>query len=338
MTENVVLGGRNEERQAEIIGRLTPERRAEIIRHALPGEPAVGNSLSEVLANAGAGYGVQKRPIMAVVDADHAVEVPEHYATLRTDSWAPLGIVGKKFAVTQTATQLAPVEVLMHQEDIELTSVQVSKGGARVRVGGIIGTSVINTPTGPDTLCHFGVFEASHDGTRLTCGTLSTLRLICLNGLTVRDTVGSYGVRKTGNVEEKILEASRLILNLKDESIKEAKEFQTLADAAMSPAEMAEFGGELLASVKGLLDEAAEDFEAKKAERDEEIEELVGLFKSGVGNSGTTLWDGYNSVTEWIDHHEKYKNGKIRFDHESANFGAGNKVKGKARRMLLRRR
>jgi hypothetical protein len=52
------------------------------------------------------------------------------------------------------------------------------------------------------------------------------------------------------------------------------------------------------------------------------------LFKSGMGNSGQTLWHMYNGVTEFADHHRNIRSTTNRF--ESAVFGSGYAMKERA--------
>ncbi len=340
MSENIhiFLSNHDEAGKAEIMKRLTPERRERIIRAAMPGTPIEGSpSLQEALENADAAFKVEQRPLMAVISGDEAVPVPGKFANVRTDTWAPLGVVGTKYTVGQTLAQLAPVGALVERGEMDLTAIRVKDNGARVQVSGIMGVSEIQNGThGADVLAHFGTFEASHDGSKSTWGSMSTLRLVCLNGMTSRDMVGKYNIRHTKNADTKIQEAARLVLGLQDDAVAEIAAFQAMAQSRMTRAEFHAFAETLLASIRGEITDVEEQAKAK-ARRDREIEELETLFSGGTGTHGETLYDGFNAVTEWIDH-QKNRKGDIRYDFDSTAFGAANKMKGKARRLLTRGR
>ncbi len=342
MTESihVFLDGQSDERKAEIMARLTPERREALLNRALPGvRTETGATLEEALRANNADFEVALKPTMAVLDADHAVEIPGRFAPCRLDTGHPLGVVGglhrPRYTVHQTLSQLAPVKVLMDQGDMELNSIQVVDGGAKIRVSGLLGASTLTRLDGsPDVLGHFGVFEASHDGMSCNTGALQSLRLVCLNGLTSWQDVTKYKIRHTKNAEERIVDACRMVLGMREEAITEIRAFQAMATAPMTVDEFVKFSGGLLDAIRGELDEESTD--AAKTRRERETDELVDLFRNGTGNDGQSLWDGYNSVTEWVDHQRNRKDTATRFNFDSATFGAGNKVKAKARRMLTR--
>lgn len=341
MTENIhiFLKDHDAAGQADIMKRLDadPERRARIIQRAMPGTPIAGNpNLQEALESADAGFSVEQRPLMAVINEDEAVEVPGKFANVRTDTWAPLGVVGTKYTIGQTLAQLAPVGALIERGEAQLTSIRVKDNGARVQVSALIGVSEIEQAQGPDVLAHFGTFEASHDGSKSTWGSLSTIRLVCLNGMTSNDLVGKYNIRHTKNADTKIQEAARVMLGLQEDAVTDIAAFQEMAKTRMTRAEFHVFADELLASIRGEITNAEEQAKAA-ARREREIEELETLFSGGTGTYGETLYDGFNAVTEWIDHQENRK-GDIRYSFDSTDFGAANKMKGKARRLLTRGR
>ncbi len=96
-----------------------------------------------------------------------------------------------------------------------------------------------------------------------------------------------------------------------------------------------------------MRDFAAEWLEATAGEaiqadkRRHEVEELVQLFEAATGNNGTTLWDGYNAVTESLDHeHARYRGPSDRIKAagklESTLSGQSYARKGKAREMPAR--
>lgn len=334
----LIMDGWSNEAKAAEMAKLSPERREQIILRALPGEtvPMGVTDLAEALERSGAGFEVEQRPLLAVVDGETVVEVPNQFANLRTDTWAPLGVVGTRYNVGQTMDQLAPVAVLVERGDIQLTSVQVWHGGARVRVSGLLGTSVIGElphGEGPDVLAHFGMFEASHDGSKSTTGAIQTLRCRCLNGLTAWDMVAKYSVRHTKNAADRLAEASRLVLGFSEDVEQEVRKFQALRAQPMAKDEFETFARQLLDQVRGAMGDEPTD--RMKTRREREVQELLDLFEGGQGNAGETLWDGFNSVTEWIDH-QRNRKGEQKYDFDSAAFGSGNKVKARALRMLTR--
>lgn len=308
-----------------------------------PGTDVKGaRSLSDALAIGGADFGVVKRPVMVVIDSEQAVAMPGAFATLRDDEMTPLGkrVVGDGYQVVQTAQAFAAADVLIRDGAFEPCSVQVS--GARIRLNGFIGADAVHTlQGGADLIAHYASFSTSHDGTAQIEASLSTLRLVCFNGMTSRTDVASVKIRHTRNAEEKIAEAASAIFKLREQAVAETLVFQRLAREPMSGVDFVGFAHELLDSVRGKLDDERDGCTSRKRDkRDREIEELLGLFQHGQGNHGVSAWDGYNSVTEWLDH--KLDRGGVSSVQrrlkafESNDSGHGNKIKSRALRLLTR--
>jgi phage/plasmid-like protein (TIGR03299 family) len=308
---------------------------------AFPGTDVKGcASVEEALVKADANFEVIKRPIMAVISEDDAVEVPGAFAMLREDTMTPLSkrCVTGTYEIVQTREAFAAADVLISQGDFEPASVLVD--GARIRMSGFIGADAVQRldSDAPDVICHFATFSTAHDGSGGVEASLSSLRLACFNGMTSREMIAGIKVRHTRNAGERIAEAASTIFELREQAKAETATFQKLAEKKMTPKGFEAFANELLDGIKGLLDE--ESSERKRAKREREINELVDLFSNGQGNSGSSRWDGYNSVTEWLDH--KLERGGISDEQRrlkaftSNDSGYGNKLKARALNLLTR--
>lgn len=306
--------------------------------NVMPGTDVTGaESVEDALAKAGADFLVEKHPIMAVYGPDGAVEVPDCYATLRSDTHAPLSsrTVGSTYEVVQTADAFAAANVLIANGDFSPTTVNVN--GAKIRLSGIIGGSVIQRmdTDAPDHIAHLASFSTAHDGTGGIEASLFSLRLECLNGMTSRQHVQSVKIRHTRTASDRIAQATSTILGLREAAVQETIMFQQLARTRMSRSDFGDFASELLGAVR---QEA--DTDRKRAKRAADLDLLCDLFTNGQGNTGQTMWDGYNSVTEFLDH--KLARGGVSDTQrrltafESNDHGHGNKVKGRALTLLTR--
>lgn len=313
------------------------KHRERLIRVAMPGKDVSGtNSVGEALAKAGADFLVEKKPVMAVVDAETAVEVPGCFVTLRSDTHAPLSSrsVGSTYEVVQTADAFAAADILIANGDLSPTTVKVN--GAKIRLSGIIGGSAIERLDSdrPDLIAHFGSFSTAHDGTGGIEASLFSLRVVCFNGMTSRQHVQSVKIRHTRSATDRIAQAASAILGLRESAVQETILFQRLARQRMTREDFTDFASDLLNAVR---QEA--DTDRKRAKRDADLQQLESLFVSGQGNSGSSLWDGYNSVTEWLDHkltRGGVSNAQRRLTaFESNDSGHGNKIKSRALRMLV---
>jgi len=302
-----------------------------------PGKATTADSVEGALIEAGANFTVGKFPMMAVLDADTAVHAKNVVGICRTDSGEVLGTATPSYSCVQLADVFAPAEVLAQRGQMSLEKIQVVDGGSRVRLSGLVGMTAIPRPLGaldaPDVLAHFATFTADFSGKARNTAALMTMRLICLNGATTLDRAGVVSIKHVGQATEKTRQAYAALLNITEAAQAEAAMFQGFAQRPMNAVEFVAFAADVLNTVRGEIEDGA-----KQARREAEIAELAQLFVGGAGNTGSSLWDGYNAVTEWVDH-QKARAGKVRDaakHFESANYGTGERVKRAARAMLAR--
>lgn len=336
MTQHIFLDGLDNGAKARLLERVSASRLDAIVKRALPGTPVAGaESLAEVLAKGGADFEVGKRPIMAVLDGDTAVEIPGQAATIRLDTGAPLGVVGEGYGVVQNHEALAPADALIRSGELLSAAVRVVDGGKRVQLTGLIGASALAKPLpsgGPDILAHFVRFTTSHDWSSGVSEELGMLRLVCLNGLTAKSIHSRISVSHTANALDRLEKARAALGSFAAVAREEVADFDRLASERMTLPEYRAFAQELLNQVRG---EA--DTDRKRSKRERDIAELESLFCGGKGNAGETLWDGWQSVAEWIDG-KRERAGKAFSPKawDSANAGHGARIKARARRLLTR--
>lgn len=122
--------------------------------------------------------------------------------------------------------------------------------------------------------------------------------------------------------------------------------WQILANQRMTSEEFRVFAREFLLEIYGAVkvDPKDEEKTARRfAKREELVDELDRYFREGKGNSGESVWDGYQGTTEWIEHrNEEYRYAKwtaAQWQNHAASqaFGTARDRKTKALRMLTHR-
>ena len=297
-------------------------------------------SVTEALEIANANFEVQKFPLMAVMPGEtepQAVPVPGKVAMVRTDTGHALGVAGENYGIVQNLEAFAAASVLAEDRVFDIRSVQVVNGGSRVRISGLIGASTIDQlGRGPDVLAHFGVFEAAHDGVHSVTGSLETIRLVCLNGMTARTKETSFKVRHTSRSQDRVQMAQESLLSIEQAARAEVDVFAELAQQRMSLKEFRSFAEELLDAVRGEIDEEASA--SKKTRRETAINELDEFFRHGAGNKGVSRYDAYNAITEWVTARKDSVKDAIEFAKrfESSTYGYNARIKTRALAMLKR--
>lgn len=300
-----------------------PEGMAALVSRAFPGSSTCdARTLAEALAIAGANFTVEKRPLAAfptdpesaLVNIAKAVQsgdaskmseaigtatpIATHVANIRTDTCAPVGIVGADYGVVQTSDAMASAAILADRGDVKLAVAQVVDGGARVRVSGLLDAYTFESLSGaPNTLANFVIWEATHDGSACTTAAIYTLRLECFNGMTSRDMIQSHRLRHTSCAANRVEAMTQGILQtLIGDAEAEREIFQRLVMVKMERVEFETFATTLLGGE--LTDDCTP---SKRTRREKDMEELCNYFEGGNQGAGPTAWGAYNSVTRWVE-------------------------------------
>lgn len=282
----------------------------QLIARAFPGSSVEAKDLDGALVEANAAFIVEKHPLLAVncpegIDNPNAPITPvtSHVATVRTDSNATLGIVGKDYGIVQTRDAMGALDILAGRGDVEIRNVEQIGGGSRVRVTALLGTTEFPSMDGaPNTLGHFGVFEATHDGSAHTTASLFTLRVECFNGMTSKSIVKTHKLRHTSKVGERVDAMTQDILaELIGDVEAEKAFFLSLIDKRMSRSEFSGFATDLLGGEPTNDPEAEEYSQSKRTRFENQLNELCGYFEGGCQGAGETAWGAYNSVTRWVE-------------------------------------
>lgn len=221
-------------------------------------------------------------------------ELDSHFAIHRMDTGAVLGVVGGRYTPVQNAELFGIPDVLVSEGVCGYHTAGSLRDGrivwALARMGEYV---VIRRDGSPDAVERYLLWTTRHDGLAPVIGGFTDVRVVCNNTLDAamgRGLSNRFKIRHTASASERIAEAHRFFDRLMVNAAKQSEEFQQLAKARMDSEGMRAFAGQWLEEVAGET--------IKARQRAQEIEELVTLFESGQGNSGESLWDAYNSVTE----------------------------------------
>lgn len=152
-------------------------------------------SPAEAFAFAGANYQVEKRHLYSgTADATDMQVIDSHRAVHRTDTGAPLGVVGQGYVPVQNDKLLRLFDYL--REDATIDNILLVKGGRKVFV-----TASINTEAevidGDPVRRYLHAFN-SHDGTGSFGVFFSDMRLVCANQLAFLTGKGARNARQSG--------------------------------------------------------------------------------------------------------------------------------------------
>jgi len=316
--------------------------------HGLGQSLSKGASLDTWAMEAGMDWTAISKTPMFHVDGEEPPElheVPTHKVLYRSDTNAPLSIVGEGYQVVQPREVLGFFREMVESGGWYIHTAGVLRGGRKLwamatRTGGM--QSVLgNDPIFPNVLC-----ATSLDGSMRTTAKLTAVRVVCAN--TVAMALGSAG--KDVQISHRSVFNPRAIqraLGLADDSFSAFMTTATkMAKSKISQSEARTaldvifFGEEPVAKkaldlswLSGLGQQPVIPDDARESRVVGRTLELFNGEGRGSQNKGAagTRWGLLNAVTELVDH-EMGRGDDTRLD--SAWFGRGDGFKSAALKVL----
>ena len=251
------------------------------------------------------------------------IDVPSHKALIRNDTQHVLGIVGKAYTPRQNPNAFAFMDTLCQQHEAKYEYVYMVDGGRQMIVQAKIDKN-FNVRRG-DEIATYITMMNSFDGSTPFKIFFTPIRLFCTNqlGSAMRNRAECISIRHTVNSEVKAEDAFRVLCTATQYFAQFKEKAKTLANKALDAAKAARF-----------LKECFGDAETSKNVRTKNVhDEVMRLANTGSGNNGSSMWDMYNGVTEYIDH-IRGKDAEKRL--ASALIGSGSGIKAKAWEVALK--
>jgi phage/plasmid-like protein (TIGR03299 family) len=310
---------------------------------------------------AGLDWTVQKRPLRALDpdDPDSAgVPVPGWFATVRTDTQAPLGVVSRQYRVLQNTEAFTFMDQAIQDGAARWETAGSLQGGKRVWMLARFPTTV--QVAHGDEVKPYALLCNGHDGGLAVHILPTTVRVLCNNtlNLALNQANGqALVIRHSQSLKGKIALARRHlgIIGQRVEQFQE--EAQALARVSLQETELRGYverffptkpkpdfsdGAALLSTIVGGQQDRSEvvrDLLAghyaeteRIAQRNRGIlEQIVDNFERDAGRG--TAWGAYNAVSQYADHQARYRSPDSRLN--AAWFGAGNDLKQEAYQAAL---
>tara|TARA_R110000744_G_scaffold40374_6_gene91602 strand:+ start:1433 stop:2461 length:1029 start_codon:yes stop_codon:yes gene_type:complete len=248
--------------------------------------------------------------------------VTGHYVTVKSDTNTPLGNVSDKYEVLQNSDAFEPFQTLLDKGYKLETAGAVDKG----KKVWILAKKPESVKIGDDTLLQYALLMNSHDGSTPVYLQPTDVRVVCANTLNWaldKNSNMRFSIRHTTGVNNKLKQVSSIIKNA-DNNWAQAHEIMNRMYEHKLDQKQAETYFEIVIpylrnrgfSGKNKLGVTHRDFASPV------FSKLQDNFNFGLGNNGKTLWDAYNAITEYFDHHKKHKDWI-----KGTQFGASAKYK-----------
>ncbi len=271
--------------------------------------------------------------------------VESHVATVRMDTGSQLGIVGKDYEVIQN-------EEIFHWSKAfgEFGNVIVETSGsifAGRNVWALLRMDGMGFDFGGgDKVNPYLLISTSHDGSKTLTIVPTAVRVVCANTMSLALKANSQGRKKNGlehgwklshtkNVRNRMEDAKKMILRTHESFEATKEQIQSLANTRCD----IDILNDITAKV-WTVDTLEKDKEtSKRAQSIQEnrLQEIKQLWKSPTNQTtfaANNLWGAFNSITEYIDHHNTIRvtEGKDAKEQRffSTQFGNGSVLKANA--------
>ncbi len=288
-----------------------------IVENAMTAEEAIK------LANLD--YQVALEPATFCIGKNQSIVIPNKFATYRTDSNMPLGVVGSKYSLVQNREAFGFFDSIVGGDSAMYETVGVLGIGQRIFVSAKM-PDVIRINGTDDISEVFVLLTSSHDGSGSIVAAVTPQRVYCENSLNIalKNTISKVAIRHTTSASKKLEDAHKL-LGISHKYITEVNEmFNFLAKKSITDSQVKQLVSELYKSEK------------EDSTRINNIREAVIVaYFTGAGQSEIvgTAWGAYNAITFHQNHIQKYKSADVKFD--SIMDGASFKIQNEAFHKLM---
>jgi phage/plasmid-like protein (TIGR03299 family) len=281
---------------------------------------------AEAIKFAGLDYSVEKRKIYTQRNEyeNPQIIIPDFYATVRTDTQQPLGVVGKDYEVVQNADAFSFFDVIVGGDGILYETAGALGKGERIFITAKLPGYI---KVGSDDVIEKYLFlSTSHDGFGSITAAFTPIRIVCNNTLNaaLRNCSNCIKVRHTQNAKEHLEEAHKVMgisnrlseeletifnhwakVHITDEKVKQ------LIQLAMVP------NKEVLQNIRsGQLDELSTNF---KNMCDNVYEYTQTAPSQQTLTTKGTVFGAYNAITGYFQNVRNYKDDEAKL--KSLLFG-----------------
>ncbi|MFN8271996.1 MAG: DUF932 domain-containing protein [Chitinophagaceae bacterium] len=177
---------------------------------------------AEAIKHAGLDYTVEKRPLFTYNNENNAadedtdikipeIDVPDFFATMRTDTEQVLGVVGKDYEVVQNTDAFSFFDAIVGGDGIQYETAGALGKGERIFITAKLPGYI---KVGNDDLIEKYLFlTTSHDGYGSILAAFTPVRIVCANTLNaaLRNYSNSIKIRHTANAKQRLEQAHKVM-------------------------------------------------------------------------------------------------------------------------------
>ena len=256
---------------------------------------------TEAMEAANLDYTVVKKPLKAIIHNKHYADVPNAFATVRTDTNVVLGVVGSRYEPVQNRDAFSFFDPLVDRSEAIYHTAGVLGKGEKIWLLAKL-PDYIRVGKKGDPIEKFVLLYNSHDGSSVVRCKLTPIRVVCNNTLTaaLSGAEQEVRIRHTPSATEKLQEAHKL-LGLTNQLYTQLDYiFNRMALRKVSPQQLVEYCKTLV----------PDNPEAENNTRTENIRNQILYLHDDIPEAKMhkgTLFGLVNATSEYCDHNGDQK-------------------------------
>lgn len=285
---------------------------------------------AEAMRYAGLDFEVIKTPLftesrsMTIGNGGEIVEgcsipVPNHYATMRSDTNSVLGVVGKDYEVVQNAEAFAFFDSIVGGGNGILYETAGALGkGERIFITAKL-PDYIRVGSGDDVIEKYLFLTTSHDGSGSIVAAFTPVRIVCRNTLhaAMRNMANVVRIRHTNGAKERLVEAHRVMGLVDTRSTELEKVFNHWSKVRITDTELKKLIQLAMVpnneTLRNIAIGGEDAFSTLFKNTCEDVFEYA--MTSGTQNMDTTkgtVFGAYNAVTGYFQNVRSYKDDEAK--------------------------
>ncbi len=256
---------------------------------------------AEAMEAANLDYTVVKKPLKAIIHNRHFADVPNAFATVRTDTNVVLGVVGSRYEPVQNRDAFGFFDPLVDRDEAIYHTAGVLGRGEKIWLLAKL-PDHIRVGKKADPIEKFVLLYNSHDGSSHIRVKMTPVRVVCNNTLTtaLQGSEAEVRIKHTASAGDKLQEAHK-VLELTNQLYRELDYiFNRMALRKVS-------GQQLVEYCKTLV---PDNPEAESNTRTENIRNHILQLHDDTPEAAMhkgSLFGAFNAVTEFTDHYTNQK-------------------------------
>lgn len=249
------------------------------------------------------------------------LQVPDKFATVRTDNNQPLGIVGSRYEVIQNSEAFDFIDSIIGEGVADYETVGALGEGETVFITCKLKKEMI---INKDLIDQYLLITMSHDGSSSITVMFTPIRVVCNNTLSaaLKGTKNKVTIRHTKSAKDK-LELSKQLLGIVDQQgLTYEETFKRIHKQLIFDEE----AQNIIAFSLGIDIKCAEDISTRSQNMFNSAWEY---YHTGIGQKEIigTGWGVYNAVTGYLQNVKEYSSPELKFKNTFLTSGADIRTK-----------